>query len=181
MPQIGRVIIHDDVEIGANSTIDRGGMTDTVIGAGSRIDNLVQIAHGVRIGRCCVLVAQSGIAGSSVLEDYVQMGGQAGVVGHVHIGRGAKVAGAVRRHQRRGGGGANGRQSRAAGARLDAGERVAAARDTAARFGQNAGQENGLRVMEERLRRSRPSANRRAGRWTFSKSWRRSRIATRCC
>jgi UDP-3-O-[3-hydroxymyristoyl] glucosamine N-acyltransferase len=93
VPQLGRAIVHDDVEIGANTTIDRGGMTDTVIGEGTRIDNLVQIAHGVRIGRCCVLVSQCGIAGSSVLEDFVQVGGQAGVIGHLVIGRGAKLAG----------------------------------------------------------------------------------------
>ncbi len=93
VPQLGRVIVHDDVEIGANSTVDRGGMVDTVIGGGTRIDNLVQIAHGVRIGRSCVLVAQCGISGSSVLEDFVQVGGQAGLTGHLAIGRGAKIAG----------------------------------------------------------------------------------------
>jgi UDP-3-O-[3-hydroxymyristoyl] glucosamine N-acyltransferase len=93
VPQLGRAIVEDDVEIGANSTVDRGGMTDTVIGAGTRIDNLVQVAHGVRIGRCCVLVSQCGIAGSAVLEDFVQVGGQAGVVGHLVVGRGARLAG----------------------------------------------------------------------------------------
>lgn len=93
VPQLGRVLIHDDVEIGANSTVDRGGMTDTVIGAGTRIDNLVQIGHGVQIGRSCVLVAQVGIAGSTILEDFVQLGGQAGLVGHIRVGRGARVAG----------------------------------------------------------------------------------------
>ena len=92
VPQLGRVLLHDDVEIGANSTVDRGGMTDTVIGAGTRLDNLVHIAHGVRIGRCCALAAQTGIAGSSVVEDFVLMGGQAGLVDHATIGRGAKVA-----------------------------------------------------------------------------------------
>ncbi len=92
VPQLGVVILRDDVEIGANSTVDRGGMTDTVIGAGSRIDNLVQIGHGVQIGRCCVLVAQVGISGSTILEDFVQMGGQAGVSGHLRIGRGAQIA-----------------------------------------------------------------------------------------
>ena len=92
VPQLGRAILHDDVEIGANSTVDRGGMTDTVIGAGTRIDNLVQIAHGVRLGRCCVLAAQIGIAGSTVVEDFVMMGGQAAVSGHLVIGRGAKLA-----------------------------------------------------------------------------------------
>lgn len=92
VPQLGLVILHDDVEIGANSTVDRGGMTDTVIGAGSRIDNLVQIGHGVQLGRCCVLVGQVGISGSTILEDFVQMGGQAGASGHVRIGRGARIA-----------------------------------------------------------------------------------------
>ena len=93
VPQIGRVIIHDDVEVGANSTVDRGGMSDTVIGAGTRIDNLVQVAHGVRIGRCCVLVGQCGLAGSTVLGDFVMIGGQAAVTGHLTVGRGAKIAG----------------------------------------------------------------------------------------
>jgi UDP-3-O-[3-hydroxymyristoyl] glucosamine N-acyltransferase len=92
VPQIGLVLLNDDVEIGANSTVDRGGMTDTVIGAGSRIDNLVQIGHGVQLGRCCVLVGQVGISGSTILEDFVQMGGQAGASGHVRIGRGARIA-----------------------------------------------------------------------------------------
>ena len=92
VPQLGLAIIEDDVEIGANSTVDRGGLTDTVIGAGTRIDNLVQIAHGARLGRCCVLAAQSGIAGSTIVEDFVLMGGQAAVAGHVTIGRGAKLA-----------------------------------------------------------------------------------------
>ena len=92
MPQLGRVLLGDGVEIGANSTVDRGGMTDTVIGAGTRIDNLVQIAHGVQIGRCCALAAQVGIAGSTVIEDFVLMGGQAGAIGHLVLGRGAKVA-----------------------------------------------------------------------------------------
>ncbi len=91
-PQLARVIVHDNVEIGANSTVDRGGLTDTVIGEGTRIDNLVQIAHGVRVGRCCVLVAQVGIAGSSILGDFVQMGGQSAVAGHLSVGSGAKLA-----------------------------------------------------------------------------------------
>ena len=75
VPQIGRVIVQDDVEIGANSTIDRGSNRDTIIGEGTKIDNLVQIGHNVRLGRCCVVVAQVGIAGSTVLEDFVQIGG----------------------------------------------------------------------------------------------------------
>ena len=76
IPQLGRIIVEDDVEVGANTTIDRGSIYDTVIGAGSRLDNLVQIGHNVRLGRCCVIVAQVGIAGSTVLEDFVQVGGQ---------------------------------------------------------------------------------------------------------
>jgi UDP-3-O-[3-hydroxymyristoyl] glucosamine N-acyltransferase len=92
MPQLGLAILHDDVEIGANSTVDRGGLTDTVIGAGTRIDNLVQIGHGVRLGRCCVMAGQSGIAGSTIVEDFVLIGGQVAVGGHLVIGRGAKLA-----------------------------------------------------------------------------------------
>ena len=91
IPQLGRVLIEDDVEIGANSTVDRGSVQDTVIGAGSRLDNLVQIGHNVRLGRCCVIVAQVGISGSTILEDHVQVGGQAAFTGHVRIGRGAQV------------------------------------------------------------------------------------------
>ncbi len=91
IPQLGRVILEDDVEVGANSTIDRGAIKDTVIGAGSRLDNLVQIGHNVRLGRCCVIVAQVGISGSTVLEDFVQVGGQAAMAGHLHIGRAAQI------------------------------------------------------------------------------------------
>lgn len=91
VPQLGRVLIEHDVEIGANSTIDRGSAQDTVIGAGTRIDNLVQIGHNVRIGRACVIVAQVGISGSSTLEDFVAVGGQAAMAGHVRIGRGARI------------------------------------------------------------------------------------------
>lgn len=94
VPQIGRVIIQDDVEIGANTTIDRGALKDTVIGEGTKIDNLVQIGHNVVIGRHCVIVAHSGIAGSSELGDFVIMGGHSGVVGHIKIGTGAQIAGA---------------------------------------------------------------------------------------
>jgi UDP-3-O-[3-hydroxymyristoyl] glucosamine N-acyltransferase len=89
--QVGRVIIQDDVEIGANTTIDRGTTRDTVIGEGTKIDNLVQIGHNVMIGRHCVIVSQVGISGSSTLEDYVVLAGQAGVAGHVRIGMGAQV------------------------------------------------------------------------------------------
>lgn len=95
VPQIGRVIIQDDVEIGANSTIDRGALNDTVIGEGTKIDNLVQIGHNVIVGRHSILVAQVGISGSTELGDYVIMGGQAGTVGHIKIGTGAQVAGAA--------------------------------------------------------------------------------------
>jgi UDP-3-O-[3-hydroxymyristoyl] glucosamine N-acyltransferase len=85
--------VQDDVEIGANSTIDRGTTRDTVIGEGTKIDNLVQVAHNVVIGRHCVIVAQVGISGSATLEDYVVLGGQVGVVGHLTIGRGSQIAG----------------------------------------------------------------------------------------
>ncbi|HIJ38924.1 MAG TPA: UDP-3-O-(3-hydroxymyristoyl)glucosamine N-acyltransferase [Rhodospirillaceae bacterium] len=91
VPQLGRVIIEDEVEIGANTTIDRGAGPDTVIGAGSKIDNLVQIGHNVRIGRGCVIVAQAGISGSTRLDDFVAVGGQVGVTGHLHIGMGARL------------------------------------------------------------------------------------------
>jgi UDP-3-O-[3-hydroxymyristoyl] glucosamine N-acyltransferase len=92
IPQLGRVIIQDDVEIGANSTVDRGAGGDTVIGEGTKIDNLVQIAHNVTIGRNCVIVAQVGISGSATLGDFVVLGGKAGVIGHVAIGDGAQIA-----------------------------------------------------------------------------------------
>ena len=91
--QIGRVIIQDWVEIGANSAVDRGALRDTIIGEGTKIDNLVQIGHNVMIGRHCVIVAQVGISGSSILEDFAVMGGQSGTVGHITIGAGAQVAG----------------------------------------------------------------------------------------
>lgn len=91
--QIGRVIIQDDVEIGANTTIDRGALRDTIIGEGTKIDNLVQIGHNVVIGRHCVLAGMVGIAGSTVLEDFVVIGGQGGVAGHLTVGAGAQIAG----------------------------------------------------------------------------------------
>ena len=91
VPQLGRVILEDDVEVGANTTIDRGSSRDTVIGAGSRLDNLVQIGHNVNLGRCCVIVAQVGISGSTVLEDFVRVGGQAAMAGHLRIGQGAEI------------------------------------------------------------------------------------------
>jgi UDP-3-O-[3-hydroxymyristoyl] glucosamine N-acyltransferase len=93
VPQIGRVIIQDDVEIGANATIDRGAVRDTIVGEGTKIDNLVQIGHNVVIGRHCIIVAQTGISGSSQLGDFVALGGQVGIVGHVKIGAGAQIAG----------------------------------------------------------------------------------------
>ncbi|MFG1179456.1 UDP-3-O-(3-hydroxymyristoyl)glucosamine N-acyltransferase [Xanthobacter versatilis] len=92
VPQIGRVVIQDDVEIGANTTIDRGALTDTVIGEGTKIDNLVQIAHNVVTGRHCIIVSQTGISGSTTLGDFVMLGGQVGVVGHATIGTGAQIA-----------------------------------------------------------------------------------------
>ncbi|EJC79161.1 UDP-3-O-(3-hydroxymyristoyl) glucosamine N-acyltransferase [Rhizobium leguminosarum bv. trifolii WSM2297] len=90
--QIGRVIIQDNVEIGANTTIDRGAMDDTVIGEGTKIDNQVQIGHNVQIGRHCAIVAQVGIAGSTKIGNGVQIGGQAGIKGHVTIGDGVQIA-----------------------------------------------------------------------------------------
>ncbi len=91
VPQLGRVVLEDDVEVGANSTIDRGSAMDTVIGTGSRLDNLVQIGHNVRLGRCCVVVSQAGISGSTVLEDFVVVAAQAGLTGHLRIGKKARI------------------------------------------------------------------------------------------
>ncbi len=91
VPHLGRVVLGDDVEVGANTTIDRGSTGDTTIGDGSRLDNLVQIGHNVSLGRCCVVVAQVGVSGSVVLEDFVQIGGQAGVAGHLRVGQGARI------------------------------------------------------------------------------------------
>ena len=95
VPQIGRVIIQDDVEIGAGVTIDRGANRDTIIGEGAKIDNLVQIGHNVVVGRHAVLVSQSGVSGSSVIGDFAALGGQAGIAGHLRIGAGAQVAAAA--------------------------------------------------------------------------------------
>jgi len=92
IPHTGRVVIGDDVEIGANTTIDRGSGADTVIGDGCMIDNLVQIAHNVRLGRGCILAAQVGISGSTRLGDFVVCAGQVGLAGHLTIGDGATLA-----------------------------------------------------------------------------------------
>ena len=92
VPQIGRVIIQDDVEIGAGTTIDRGANRDTIIGEGTKIDNLVQIAHNVVVGRHCVLVSQAGVSGSTAIGDFVALGGQTGLTGHLEIGAGAQIA-----------------------------------------------------------------------------------------
>ncbi|MDB5570540.1 MAG: lpxD [Hyphomicrobiales bacterium] len=92
VPQLGRVIIQNDVEIGANATIDRGANRDTLIGEGTKIDNLVQIGHNVSVGRHCVIVSQVGVSGSTELSDFVVLGGQVGVAGHLKIGPGAQVA-----------------------------------------------------------------------------------------
>ncbi|MCX2559839.1 UDP-3-O-(3-hydroxymyristoyl)glucosamine N-acyltransferase [Acetobacter farinalis] len=91
VPQLGQVVLEHDVEIGANTTIDRGSVNDTVIGAGSRLDNLVQIGHNAQLGRCCIVVAQAGISGSTVLEDYVTVAAQAGLIGHIRIGAKARI------------------------------------------------------------------------------------------
>jgi UDP-3-O-[3-hydroxymyristoyl] glucosamine N-acyltransferase len=92
VPQLGRVVIGDDVEIGANTTIDRGAGPDTVIGSGCMIDNLVQIGHNVQMGRGCVIVSQVGISGSTRLGDFVVIAGQAGLAGHLSIGSGVRIA-----------------------------------------------------------------------------------------
>ncbi len=93
VPQIGTVVIGDDVEIGANSTLDRARFSRTVVGEGTKIDNLVQVAHNVVIGQHCILCAQVGISGSTTLEDYVILGGQAGIGGHITLGKGSKAGG----------------------------------------------------------------------------------------
>ncbi|MGH1350367.1 MAG: UDP-3-O-(3-hydroxymyristoyl)glucosamine N-acyltransferase [Methyloligellaceae bacterium] len=92
IPQIGRVIIQDDVEIGANSAIDRGALGDTIIGQGTKLDNMIQVAHNATLGTHCVAAAQTGISGSTILGDYVVLGGQVGVVGHLNVGSGTQVA-----------------------------------------------------------------------------------------
>jgi len=92
IPHVGRCIVESDVEIGANSTIDRGSIDDTVIGAGTKIDNLVHIAHNVRVGRLCLIMAQVGVAGSVRVEDGCILAGQVGIAGHRTIGKGARLA-----------------------------------------------------------------------------------------
>ena len=92
VPQLGRVLIGNDVEIGSNTTVDRGAMGDTVIGDGCRIDNLCQIAHNVKMGSCCVLAAQAGIAGSTELGDFVVLGGQSGLAGHLKVASATQIA-----------------------------------------------------------------------------------------
>ena len=94
VPQIGRVIIQDDVEIGANTTVDRGALGDTVIGEGTKIDNLVRIAHNAKIGRGCLIAGNVGLSGSVTLGDFVQIGGGAGIADHLTVGTGAKLAAA---------------------------------------------------------------------------------------
>jgi UDP-3-O-[3-hydroxymyristoyl] glucosamine N-acyltransferase len=91
VPQVGRCVVHDDVEIGANSCIDRGSIGDTVVGHGSKLDNLVHLAHNVRVGAACAMAAQVGVAGSTRIGDGVVFGGQAGLVGHIAIGDGARI------------------------------------------------------------------------------------------
>jgi UDP-3-O-[3-hydroxymyristoyl] glucosamine N-acyltransferase len=92
IPHVGRCVIGNDVEIGANSCVDRGSIDDTIVGAGTKIDSLVQVAHNVRIGRGCMIASQVGIAGSTRIEDGVQLGGQVGVGGHLTIGAGSTLA-----------------------------------------------------------------------------------------
>ena len=93
IPQIGNVVIESDVEIGANTTLDRARFSHTVVGEGTKIDNLVQVAHNVRIGRHCMICSQVGISGSTTIEDYVVLGGQAGLAGHLTVGKGSKIDG----------------------------------------------------------------------------------------
>lgn len=92
IPQVGRVVVGDDVEIGANTTIDRGALDDTVIGDGTKVDDLVMVAHGVKVGRHCFLVSQSGVAGSTSVGDRVTFAGQSGAAGHLKIGANSTIA-----------------------------------------------------------------------------------------
>jgi UDP-3-O-[3-hydroxymyristoyl] glucosamine N-acyltransferase len=91
IPQVGIVEIGDDVEIGANTTLDRARFSRTSVGEGTKIDNLVQVGHNVTIGRHCIICSQVGISGSTILEDYVVLGGQAGIIGHIRLGKGSQV------------------------------------------------------------------------------------------
>lgn len=91
VPQLGRVILEDNVEVGINSSIDRGAIDDTVIGSGTKIDNIIQIGHNCKIGKNCILAAMSGVAGSTVIEDWVLIGAAAGISGHLRIGAGTQV------------------------------------------------------------------------------------------
>ena len=93
VPQVGKVIVRDNVEIGANSCIDRGSFGDTIIGRGTYIDNLVHIAHNVKIGEHCAIAGQVGIAGSAIIEDFCMFGGQVGIGGHINIGKGVQAGG----------------------------------------------------------------------------------------
>jgi UDP-3-O-[3-hydroxymyristoyl] glucosamine N-acyltransferase len=92
IPQVGSVVIHNDVEIGSGTKVDRGGMRDTVIGEGTKIDNLCQIGHNCVVGRHCIIVAQSGLSGSVTLEDFVMLGARTGIVPHITVGKGAMLA-----------------------------------------------------------------------------------------
>lgn len=92
IPHVGRCVIGNDVEIGANTTVDRGSVDDTVIGDGTKIDNLVQVGHNVRIGARCIIMAQVGLSGSTVIEDDCILAGQVGLAGHLTVGRGARIA-----------------------------------------------------------------------------------------
>lgn len=92
VPQLGRVIVGDDVEVGANTTIDRGTGPDTIIGTGSKLDNQVQIGHNAKLGNGCIFVAQSGVSGSTEIGNFTIIGGQVGIAGHLKIGDGVQIA-----------------------------------------------------------------------------------------
>jgi UDP-3-O-[3-hydroxymyristoyl] glucosamine N-acyltransferase len=93
IPQVGNVVLEEDVEIGANTCVDRAQTGSTVIGAGTKIDNLVQIGHNCRIGKHCVIASLTGLAGSTAIGDYVRVGGQVGFKGHITVGSGVTIAG----------------------------------------------------------------------------------------
>jgi UDP-3-O-[3-hydroxymyristoyl] glucosamine N-acyltransferase len=92
IPQIGRVVIHDDVELGSGTRVDRGGLRDTIIGEGTKIDNLCHIGHNCVIGRHCIIVGQSGLSGSVTIEDFVVLGPRTGIIPHITVGKGAMLA-----------------------------------------------------------------------------------------
>ena len=137
LPQLGRVILQDDVRIGANACVDRGAWDDTIIGERTKIDNLVHIGHNVVVGRDCVMAAYTGISGSCVIGDGCQFGGRAGVIDHITIGNGARIGADAAVMKERAGGGELGRIAGAAGQDLAAPDRHGSSRAVPAKQGLN--------------------------------------------